>query len=321
MGLIRRRTSELSGDGQPGHGAWLTAERRSRLIRYARLSCPACGGAARRITDVPVAGAEVIASGAGVWRGPQLIARLPAPRSRSWRGSAVALFQGAARFRRSFCSGPWCGGVPAAAAVAYPCRWPGIEFVRPVGCVTCRAAGVHVHDGAVLAVVQAKDRELDAVQSGQDDGCGGAAVAHRRRPCFPVLILREHAEPGFRQVTGGVVMPWPGMFRRAHSVASWPGTGLSGGSAPHPSGQSRALRSPPREPARNQGDLAVCRAPRGASSRVCCSQWVVLRSAAPAAMVLIGLTGAGRLGRQPVQVGWRRCGGNGSGLRRARAAC
>ena len=34
------------------------------------------------------------------------------------------------------------------------------------------------------------------------------------------------------------------------------------------------------------------------------------------------LTGAGRLGRQPVQVGWRRCGGgNGSGLRRVRAAC
>jgi selenide,water dikinase len=28
-------------------------------------------------------------------------------------------------------------------------------------------------------------------------------------------------------------MPWPLTFRRAHSVASWPGTGLSGGRAPH----------------------------------------------------------------------------------------
>jgi hypothetical protein len=44
---------------------------------------------------------------------------------------------------------------------------------------------VHVHDGAVLAVLQAKDRELDSVQFGQDNGRGAAAVAHWRRPCFP----------------------------------------------------------------------------------------------------------------------------------------
>jgi hypothetical protein len=62
---------------------------------------------------------------------------------------------------------------------------------------------MHVHDGVVLAVVQAKDHELDPVQVGQDDGRGGVAVVRRCRPCFPVLILGEHAEPGSGQGGGG----------------------------------------------------------------------------------------------------------------------
>lgn len=62
---------------------------------------------------------------------------------------------------------------------------------------------MHVHDGAIAAIVEAKDGELDSAQFGQDDGRDSAAVAYRRRPCFSVLILGEYAEPGFGQVPGG----------------------------------------------------------------------------------------------------------------------
>ena len=37
-------------------------------------------------------------------------------------------------------------------------------------------------------------------------------------------------------------MPWPLALSRAHSAASWPGTGLSGDRAPHAS--SAAMTSP-----------------------------------------------------------------------------
>jgi len=41
------------------------------------------------------------------------------------------------------------------------------------------------------------------------------------------------------------VMPWPATFRLAHSAASWPGTGLSGDSAPAASSAAMTSPSPP----------------------------------------------------------------------------
>src|SRR5437868_4576200 len=54
-------------------------------------------------------------------------------------------------------------GVPAPAVVADPGHWPVIQLGWTVAHLVHRAAGVHVHDGAALAVVQAEDREGDPV--------------------------------------------------------------------------------------------------------------------------------------------------------------
>jgi hypothetical protein len=93
-------------------------------------------------------------------------------------------------------------GVPAAVAVAYPQHWqrPDPPGVLPV-VLQRDAGGQQVHDGAALAVIQARDRDRRAVQLGQlRDGRGQDAGGGRR---LRLAAASQHALPLFRQVPGG----------------------------------------------------------------------------------------------------------------------
>ena len=82
------------------------------------------------------------------------------------------------------------------------------------------------------AVMQAHDRDLRAVQLGQlrhgrGQDAGGGRVLRLAAGGVSMLCHRSGRSPA-----GGAVMPWPSIPSLAHSPASCPGTGLSGGSTP-----------------------------------------------------------------------------------------
>lgn len=130
----------------------------------------------------PAAGFARCAAQAGLGTNVLRVGLLPAERQPGpdldrWRGG-YHVDPGGAGFQRGYdrqlqhnYAGvfPWCcpagaGGVPSAVAVAYPHHWQGPDppGVAP-GVVERDAAGQHVQDGVRLAVMQAEDRDLDAV--------------------------------------------------------------------------------------------------------------------------------------------------------------
>ena len=133
--------------------------------------------------------------------------RVPAGEHLDPGGAAVqgsASPPGAARPHRSSRSGPDARGVPGPAAFAYPYHRPLIQSIRVVAhrvirvvahVAAYRAAGMRVHDGAALAVVQAEDRQRDPVRVGE-----------ARRPRRRSRLFGDSAS-----VAGGQLPNGPGM--------------------------------------------------------------------------------------------------------------
>jgi hypothetical protein len=185
------------------------------------------------------------------------------------------------------------GGVSAAAAVANPQRrqWPDYPAVGPV--VLWRdAADQHVHDGLRIAVVQAEDRDVGAVQLGQlgygrgqtSQGARGPACGRRRGGSACCATGREGPRRAARRCRGrgypswctvrraGRGRGWPGAAHLRHAVR--PGCGRARrrrGSAPIASRCRRAVMRPRWKARADPGArrLVPCRVVMAVSSEQC----------------------------------------------------